>query len=100
ARWGGVATVKAGAREGGRARAGSVIGVANDSGAIAQAIERALSSAFRDLARRTMKPYDTPGDGRVSERIAERLVDALRLGLTTSKRFNDLGHVSNGSGAS
>ena len=84
----------------GRARAASVIDVGNDAGSVASAVCRALSSEFRDLARRTMNPYDTSGDGRVSERIAERLVDALRLGLTTSKRFNDLGHVSNGSGAS
>ncbi|HEX7071616.1 MAG TPA: UDP-N-acetylglucosamine 2-epimerase, partial [Rhodothermales bacterium] len=95
----GVPTVNVGPRQEGRTRATSVIDVRDDAAAITAAVNRALSSEFRDLARRTMNPYDTAGDGRVSERIVQRLIVALREGLATAKRFNDLDLVANLSGA-
>ena len=95
----GVPTVNVGPRQEGRTRATSVIDVRDDAATITAAVTRALSSEFRDLARRTMNPYDTAGDGAVSQRIVEKLVTALRQGLTTAKRFNDLDSVPNVTGA-
>lgn len=95
----GVPTVNVGPRQEGRARATSVIDVGSDAVSIAGAVCRALSSEFRDLARRTMNPYDAAGDGRVAERIVERLVVALRNGLGTAKRFHDIYEPSDRAGA-
>lgn len=86
----GVPTVNVGVRQEGRVRATSVIDVPAEPAAIAAGIRRALSPEFRAQAARTVNPYDERGDGRVSERIAARIVEAALSGLPTSKRFHDL----------
>jgi UDP-hydrolysing UDP-N-acetyl-D-glucosamine 2-epimerase len=67
----GVPTINIGARQEGRIRAGNILDVAGDSGAIGQALDRAIGDpSFRSVASRAVNPF---GDGHAGERIADAL---------------------------
>ena len=73
----GVPVVNIGSRQAGRLRAGNVLDVGHDKGAILSAIECALSDdEFKARARNSRNPY---GDGHAGERIVEVLA-SLEIG--------------------
>jgi UDP-N-acetylglucosamine 2-epimerase len=86
----GVPTVNIGERQRGRLRAPSVIDCRPDVDAIAAAIERALSPAFRAVAARRETPYGSAG---ASLRIAATL-KSFPLDGVLFKRFFDLGEAA------
>jgi UDP-N-acetylglucosamine 2-epimerase (non-hydrolysing)/GDP/UDP-N,N'-diacetylbacillosamine 2-epimerase (hydrolysing) len=65
-----VATVNIGDRQKGRPRASSVIDCEEDAESIVEAIEQALSSAFKKMVEEASSLY---GDGGASKKIVERL---------------------------
>jgi UDP-N-acetylglucosamine 2-epimerase (non-hydrolysing)/GDP/UDP-N,N'-diacetylbacillosamine 2-epimerase (hydrolysing) len=81
-----VPTVNLGDRQKGRLRAESVIDCAEKESAITDAIDTALSNAFREKLAEVQSPY---GDGRTAPRIKEHLKSADLS--TTMKSFYDLG---------
>lgn len=81
----GIPTVNIGPRQRGRVRAESVIDCEADAQAIRRAIEKALSPAFRAVARGATNPY---GDGRAARRIAD-VIETARLDGILMKVFHD-----------
>ena len=85
----GVPTVNVGDRQRGRVRAASVIDVpaeaSGDPDAVAAALERALSPAFREQAKGAVNPW---GDGHASPRIVAAL-KALDVSSRGAKPFYD-----------
>lgn len=82
--------VNVGTRQEGRLMARNVIPVNNDTAAIRQGIDRALSPDFRATLTDMRNPYDRFGDGGTSRRIKDRL-KAIPLGeWVTTKRFHDI----------
>src|SRR5262249_12979905 len=65
-------TVNIGDRQRGRLRAPSVLDCPEDATAIRAALERALSSEFRDGLAQMVSPYGSPG------LVAPAIVDVLR----------------------
>lgn len=82
----GVPSVNVGVRQDGRPRATSVLDAVEDSGAIAAALDTALSPEFQRTARTARSPY---GDGHAADRIAE-ILTAADLDALQPKRFHDL----------
>jgi UDP-hydrolysing UDP-N-acetyl-D-glucosamine 2-epimerase len=83
-----LAVVNVGARQEGRERAGNVVDVPAERGAITAGIRRATEPSFTESLRRIASPY---GDGRASERIAT-VLRTLELGeRLLRKRFVDAG---------
>ncbi len=80
--------VDVGDRQQGRARASSVAHCAPGRAAIVSAIEHALSTEARAQALKASNPY---GDGHAAERIIEVLSAIEPGGLSTRKRFHDIG---------
>lgn len=78
----GVPAVNVGDRQKNRMAADSVIHVSYDPFAIKEALERALSPAFRQFSCSCINPYDPFKDGRNSERIVCALQNAM---ITRSK---------------
>lgn len=82
-----VPTVNLGDRQGGRLRAPSIIDCEEERDSIRAALNRALSSAFREEIRDVSSPY---GDGRASPRIKDTLTE-VGLGEDVLKKgFYDL----------
>jgi len=81
-----IGTVNIGDRQRGRIRPGSVIDCGAERGAIGVAIDRILSSEFRDSIQNMANPF---GDGHASKRIFEIMCSYPLEGLT-SKRFYDV----------
>lgn len=79
--------VNVGDRQLGRIRATNVIDVEDDRQAIAAAIARALTPAFRASLEGLRNPY---GDGRAAERIVARLRSEELGPKLVVKRFHDL----------
>jgi UDP-hydrolysing UDP-N-acetyl-D-glucosamine 2-epimerase len=79
--------VNIGARQGGRLRGRNVLDVPCERGAIAGAIERATSAAFRASLKGLVNPY---GDGRASETIVETLRTTPLGSRLLTKRFHDM----------
>lgn len=89
----GVPTVNIGDRQRNRLQAPSVINCKNDREAILDALERAASPPFREMAAHRESPYGTPG-------AAQRILDVLQtasLDGILKKHFYDLpeGHHEN-----
>jgi UDP-hydrolysing UDP-N-acetyl-D-glucosamine 2-epimerase len=82
----GVPSVDIGPRQAGRTRGDSVIACGDETPAIIEAIQRALSPAFRRLAAAADNPYERPG---TAARIARELV-SQDLTELLSKTFYDL----------
>jgi UDP-hydrolysing UDP-N-acetyl-D-glucosamine 2-epimerase len=82
----GVPTVDIGSRQGGRLRARSVIGAAEDPQAIARAIVRALDPAFRVRLRRQTPPYGRPG----AAKRMHAILAAADWSTLSPKPFHDL----------
>jgi GDP/UDP-N,N'-diacetylbacillosamine 2-epimerase (hydrolysing) len=82
----GTPTVNIGVRQQGRLRAPSVIDCAEESGAIAAAIQQALSPEFQSLAKNCETPY---GRGGASKRMAQ-LLETLPLENVLMKKFHNL----------
>ncbi|WP_422371750.1 UDP-N-acetylglucosamine 2-epimerase [Hoeflea sp.] len=80
-------TVNIGDRQDGRTRARNVIDVAPESGAIGDAIRRALDPAFRETLSDLANPY---GDGNAASRIVEVLETVELDDRLLAKRFADL----------
>ncbi len=78
-------TVNIGTRQEGRHREASVIDCAASSGAIREALKRAVSSEFRQVADRVQVPY---ADGRVALRI-KKVLKEVPLEAIARKRFHD-----------
>ena len=79
----GIPTVNIGDRQKGRLRAPSILDVDNDSKAILQAIERALSADYRRVAAQKASPFGEPGASSLIVRtLAEIDLESMR-----SKRF-------------
>jgi len=83
-----VPTVNVGRRQQGRERARNILDVPPDAGAIAAAVERALSAAFRASLEGMENPY---GDGHAAERIADVLADTPLGDTLLVKRAAPLG---------
>lgn len=84
----GIPTVNIGDRQKGRLRAQSVIDCPPEADAIAQAINKAMSPEFREIAARVNNPY---GDGNTSARIVETIKDFLYHGdIDLKKKFYDV----------
>lgn len=82
----GVPTVNIGDRQKGRLRSTSVIDCVDDSGAIAEAISRAITPAFRSQAKQTEPAY---GRGGVAPQMAEVLA-TVDLAQLSTKPFQDI----------
>lgn len=82
-------TVNIGQRQAGRQRAPSVLDCAGSANAIRDAIERALSPAFRQLASRRENPYASAGLD-VSRHIVDLLESADLAELKRPKGFYDV----------
>ena len=82
----GVGTVNIGRRQEGRLRAESVLDVPVQREAIANAIRRAISPAFRERVRKVRNPY---GDGHAAERIM-KVLERTDFSALLHKRFLDL----------
>jgi len=80
-----VGTVNIGDRQRGRARASSVIDCPPNRAAIAAALDRVYSPAFRETLRTTQNPY---GNGGASRRIA-RILEAVNPAALLRKSFRD-----------
>lgn len=81
-----VPTVNIGDRQKGRLRVPSIIDCEPDTGAIREALGRALSPAFREKIRDLVHPSDRPGTAR---RIAE-ILQTFPLEGILKKSFHDL----------
>jgi len=81
----GVPTVNLGDRQKGRLRASSVLDCEETSGAIQEAITKALSPEFREKAAQTINPY---GQGGASKKIQEILKSAPLEGLLEKAFFD------------
>ncbi len=81
-----VPTVNIGDRQKGRLRSASVIDCSGDKHTIVDALNRALSAEFRDVATRVTSPYGTPG---ASRRIAD-VLETIPLAGLNRKSFYDL----------
>jgi UDP-N-acetylglucosamine 2-epimerase (non-hydrolysing)/GDP/UDP-N,N'-diacetylbacillosamine 2-epimerase (hydrolysing) len=77
--------VNVGDRQEGRLRAANVIDCGYGADEILDAIQRALSPAFRQSLASLVNPYDEHGDGRASWRIKEQM-KAVALGSTVLKK--------------
>lgn len=82
----GIPTVDIGDRQAGRLRATSVVHCAAERGAIADALDTALSSEFRASAAKTVNPY---GSGGASQAVFDVLRSHPLDGLLR-KRFHDI----------
>ena len=83
-----IPTVNIGDRQKGRMQGESIINCAPCADSIAEAIQTALSPAFREIARNASNPY---GDGNTSGKIAEIVHDHLiREKLVLKKKFYDV----------
>jgi UDP-hydrolysing UDP-N-acetyl-D-glucosamine 2-epimerase len=80
----GLPVVNIGSRQRGRERAANVLDVAAEPEAIRGALARALDASFRAALQNVPNPF---GDGRASERIAERLPGLLSQPALLWKRF-------------
>ena len=84
----GIPTVNIGDRQRGRMRAQSVIDCARDTASIVEAMEKALSPAFCETAKKAVNPY---GAGDTSGRICSVLKDFLYGDkIDLKKKFYDL----------
>jgi UDP-hydrolysing UDP-N-acetyl-D-glucosamine 2-epimerase len=83
----GIATVNVGDRQKGRVAGPSVVSVAAEADAVAEAIATALSPAFRERIRGAPNPY---GGGDTARRICDILA-GTSFPLPRQKRFHDLG---------
>ena len=83
----GTPTVNIGERQTGRLRAASIIDVPNDTVAIGEALDRALSPEFQELAARRESPYGQPG---AAQRMAD-VIAAVDLERLHTKKFHDRG---------
>jgi UDP-N-acetylglucosamine 2-epimerase len=81
----GVPTVNIGDRQKGRLRGASVLDVPESSGAIVDAVRRALVPGFREAVAAAPNPYGTPG---VGARIAARLAAEPLAGLARKPFFD------------
>ncbi|MPN46867.1 Polysialic acid biosynthesis protein P7 [bioreactor metagenome] len=70
----GIPTINIGDRQKGRLRADSIIDCNAEKDAIARAIEKALSAAFRSKARHTTNPY---GAGNTAAQIKNTIKECL-----------------------
>ncbi|WP_074220443.1 UDP-N-acetylglucosamine 2-epimerase [Rhodovulum sp. ES.010] len=82
----GIGTVNVGARQQGRLRPASVVDCAPEREAIAEAIDRILSSGFRASIRGLKNPF---GDGHAAERILA-VLRSCPLDRLAAKRFHDV----------
>ena len=83
----GLPVVDVGRRQQGRIRPANVIHADGDANVVEAALARALSPEFRRGLEGLVNPY---GDGRASERIAERLATVALDDRLLVKRFHDL----------
>ena len=84
----GIPTINIGDRQKGRLRAGSVIDCEPQADAIKQSIERAISPAFRKIAREAKNPY---GEGDTAFSIVSTIRSFLEAGaISQKKKFYDI----------
>ncbi len=83
----GLPVVNIGSRQRGRVRSGNVIDVGYDAAEITDAIERAISPAFKAALAALRNPY---GDGHAAERIVRVLREVPLGDKLVVKRFHDL----------
>jgi GDP/UDP-N,N'-diacetylbacillosamine 2-epimerase (hydrolysing) len=84
----GIPTINIGDRQKGRLRAGSVIDCEPQADAIKQSIERAISPAFRKIAREAKNPY---GEGDTAFSIVSTIKSFLEAGaISQKKKFYDI----------
>ena len=83
-----IPTVNIGDRQKGRMQGESIINCTPCADSISEAIQTALSPAFREIARNASNPY---GDGNASGKIAEIVRDHLiHEKLVLKKKFYDV----------
>lgn len=84
----GVPTVNIGDRQRGRLQSESIINCEPDKDSIRKAVEKAMSSEFKDACRRVVSPY---GDGHTAEQIAKKIVEVVRENkIDLKKKFFDI----------
>lgn len=82
-----IPTVNIGDRQKGRLQTKSIINCESDKDSILSAIDKAMSSQFRQLCENVISPY---GDGHASERISRKIYDIVVSGeINLKKKFYD-----------
>lgn len=83
-----IPTINIGDRQKGRLQSESIINCNYEIQSIVTAINRALSSKFKEICKAVKSPY---GDGHAAERIADKIIDVVNRGdINLKKRFCDL----------
>lgn len=84
----GIPTVNIGDRQKGRLRADSIIDCTTDEQSICEAIEKARSQSFKEIAKNAVNPY---GDGETSKKIVETVKKFLIMDcINLKKKFYDV----------
>lgn len=83
-----IPTVNIGDRQRGRVRAESVIDCGNDRTQIEAALQKALSSEFRNKVANVRNPYE---GNKTSEEIVKMISKAVHDGIDLRKKFYDIG---------
>lgn len=84
----GIPTINIGDRQKGRIQADSIINCKPDRRSISESIEKARSTAFREIAKKTKNPY---GGGNTSQAIVDLLYEHLvKRPIDLKKKFYDL----------
>lgn len=83
----GVPTVNIGDRQRGRLQSESIINCGESTDAICEAIDIALSAEHKAFCKKVRSPY---GDGHAAERIAAKMIEALRGNINQKKKFYNL----------
>lgn len=83
----GIPTVDIGDRQKGRICADSVLHCGNSAEDIEKALQKALSSEFRDMAVKSVNPYEKP---ETSSAIFETICETLEKKIDIKKKFYDI----------
>ncbi len=82
-----IPTINIGDRQKGRLQSESIINCDEDTDSICKSIDIALSQKHRELCREVISPY---GDGHAAEKIAGKMIEAVRERIDLKKVFYDL----------
>lgn len=83
----GVPTVNIGNRQRGRLQSESIINCASDMQSICAAIEKAMTTEFKEMSHKVISPY---GDGHAAVQIAQKIADTVNdSNIDLKKKFYD-----------
>ena len=83
-----VPTVNIGDRQRGRLQSESIINCDEDTSSIVMAINKAMTTDFREICNKVISPY---GDGHAAEKIAKKIYEVVSEGkINLKKKFFDI----------